>query len=45
LYPSDKKITLFFFKPMKAGGCSGHPSVEDHAVLAQELGPFFKTLL
>jgi len=45
LFPADKPIALYFFNPMKAGGCSGHPSVEDHAVLAQELIPFFRLLL
>jgi hypothetical protein len=45
LYPHDKKVALFFFEPMQPHGCSGHPSVEDHAVLAQELLPFFKKLL
>ncbi len=45
LHPSDKAVALYFFNPMKTGGCSGHPSVEDHAVLAQELIPFFKKLL
>ena len=45
LYPSDKKVALYFFKPMQASGCSGHPNVEDHAVLAEELVPFFKSLL
>ena len=45
LHPSDKPVALFFFKPMRAGGCAGHPSVEDHKVLAEELYPFFKTLL
>jgi hypothetical protein len=30
---------------MQAKGCTGHPSVEDHAVLANELLPFFKQLL
>ena len=45
LYPKDKPVALFFFEPMKAGGCSGHPSIEDHAILAQELQPFFKNLL
>jgi len=45
LYPSDKKVALYFFKPMQARGCGGHPSVEDHAILASELLPFFKTLL
>jgi len=45
LYPSDKKIALYFFKPMQARGCTGHPNVEDHAILAEELAPFFKSLL
>jgi hypothetical protein len=45
LFPSDKHVALYFFKPMHAGGCDGHPSVADHAILAQELIPFFKNLL
>lgn len=45
LHPSDKPVALFFFKPMRARGCSGHPSVEDHAILADEIFPFLKNLL
>ena len=45
LYSSDKPVALFFFNPMQARGCSGHPNVEDHAILANELQPFFKGLL
>lgn len=45
LYPSGKPVALYFFKEMKARGCGGHPSVEDHAILAKELVPFFKDLL
>lgn len=45
LYPADKKVALHFFQPMKARGCTGHPSVEDHQILANELEPFFKKLL
>jgi hypothetical protein len=45
LYPSDKPIAIHFFQPMQAHGCMGHPSVEDHAILATELVPFFKELL
>lgn len=41
----SKPVALYFFKPMQARGCSGHPSLEDHAVLAKELIPFFKKLL
>ena len=42
---SSKQIALYFFAPMQAHGCAGHPSVEDHAILANELVPFFKTLM
>ena len=42
---SGIRISTFFFKPMEAGGCTGHPSVNDHAVMAKELYPFFKELL
>lgn len=45
LHLLKKPIALYFFKPMQARGCSGHPSVEDHAVLAEELVPFFRELL
>jgi len=44
-YPSDRRLALYFFKPMNPRGCSGHPNVEDHAILAGELEPFFKGLL
>jgi lysophospholipase L1-like esterase len=44
-YPSGKPVALFFFKPMQAKGCTGHPNVEDHAILAEEIAPFFKELL
>jgi hypothetical protein len=30
---------------MQAHGCTGHPSVNDHEILAKELVPFFKELL
>ena len=45
LYLTNKKVALYFFKPMQARGCTGHPNVEDHALLAEELIPFFKSLL
>jgi Carbohydrate esterase 2 N-terminal/GDSL-like Lipase/Acylhydrolase family len=44
-YQNDKPVALFFFKPMQARGCGGHPSIEDHAILAAELTPFFNQLL
>ena len=45
LYSADKPVATFFFKPMQAQGCTGHPNVADHAVIADELTPFFKQLL
>lgn len=45
LYPSSQPVALYFFKPMQARGCTGHPSVEDHALLAVELESFFRKLL
>ena len=45
LYPSGTRVAVFDFAPMRPRGCGYHPSVEDHAVLAQELVPFLKGLL
>jgi hypothetical protein len=45
LYPIGKRVAVFDFAPMRAAGCGGHPSVEDHAEMAQELVPFLKGLL
>ena len=45
LNPADKPVATFFFEPMDPRGCSAHPSVEDHAILAEQLTPFFKNLL
>src|SRR6185437_15696930 len=44
-YSSNRPVALFFFEPMNPRGCSFHPSVEDHAILAGELTPFFRRLL
>ena len=41
LNPLDKPVATYFFKQMQARGCTGHPSVADHAILAKELLPFF----
>lgn len=45
LYPASKPVANFFFEPMNARGCSGHPSVEDHLLLANQLKPFYQSLL
>jgi hypothetical protein len=44
-YPTAEPVATYFFQPMQAHGCAGHPSVEDHAILAKELVPFFQKLL
>lgn len=44
-YPNDKSVETFFFKPMEGQGCGGHPSVEQHGIMAEEALPFFKKLL
>jgi len=42
---ADKPVALYFFNPMHTHGCAGHPNVEEHAILANELIPFFKKFL
>lgn len=42
---THKPIQIFKFKPMTPKGCSGHPDVADHKVLAEEYAPFLKKLL
>jgi lysophospholipase L1-like esterase len=45
LYPAKKPVEIFRFKPMVPKGCSYHPDLKDHEVLAEEVMPFFKKLL
>ena len=45
LFPSAKPVAVFFFKPMQAKGCTGHPDVEDHNVMAKEIESFYAGLL
>jgi len=44
-YPASRPVVLFFFDVMRPRGCWYHPSVEDHALLAAQLEPFFRGLL
>lgn len=44
-YPADPEVVTYFFKPMNARGCTGHPNVEDHAILASELIEVFRPLM
>ncbi|MBI1343624.1 MAG: GDSL family lipase [Terrimonas sp.] len=45
MYPKDRPVATFFFRPMQTRGCSGHPNLDDHAILSDELTPFFRQLL
>jgi lysophospholipase L1-like esterase len=42
---THKSIALFEYQPMKPNGCSYHPDIEDHKVMAAQLEPFFRKLL
>ncbi|MGI4834226.1 MAG: GDSL-type esterase/lipase family protein [Janthinobacterium lividum] len=44
-YPADRPVATYFYQTARANGCNGHPSVEDHALMAKELEPFFRQLL
>ncbi|RYY57938.1 MAG: GDSL family lipase [Chitinophagaceae bacterium] len=45
LFPEAKPARLYYFRQMMPRGCSGHPGVEDHAILAEELIPVYRQLL
>ncbi|PAM93392.1 GDSL family lipase [Flavobacterium sp. IR1] len=42
---THKPILIFKFKPMQPHGCTGHPDVADHQILANEYAAFLKKLL
>lgn len=41
-FPVDAPVTVYFLKEMNPTGCSGHPGVADHGVIANELIPVFR---
>ncbi|RYY59996.1 MAG: GDSL family lipase [Chitinophagaceae bacterium] len=45
LFPDARPARVYFFNQMSPRGCSGHPSVEDHAILADELIPVYRQLM
>ncbi|RNL55810.1 SGNH/GDSL hydrolase family protein [Pedobacter jejuensis] len=45
MYANDKKVSVFFFPEMQPHGCSGHPDVADHLILAKQLYPFFSKMI
>lgn len=40
-----KKIALFEFNTMHANGCTGHPNLDDHQIIASQLEPLFIKLI
>lgn len=44
-FPNDKPVSVFLFNPMRARGCGGHPNVDDHGVLADQMVENFRTLI
>ena len=44
-FPGQKPLAVFFFKEMSINGCSWHPSVQDHEIMAQQLRPFLENLV
>ena len=40
-----KKITIFSFSPHIPTGCSGHPGLKEHALMAEELAPVLSKLI
>lgn len=41
----EREILVFQFKNIVPGGCAGHPDIEDHKKMADQLIPFFRELL
>jgi hypothetical protein len=44
-FPADKPVSIFLFTPIKARGCGGHPNVEDHGLMAEDLTAFLRPLV
>jgi lysophospholipase L1-like esterase len=44
-FPQHKPVELFFFKSMQVNGCTGHPDIKDHEVMALNLFPSFRKLV
>jgi hypothetical protein len=40
----DKKVNHYFFSRRYHAGCGDHPSIEEHELIANELGGYIKKL-
>ena len=43
--PEKKPVKVFEFKAVPATGCTGHPTKEEHAMMAAQLVPFMQQVL
>ncbi|NJW52792.1 SGNH/GDSL hydrolase family protein [Salinimicrobium oceani] len=41
----ERAISIFEFEKFNGRGCTNHPSVDDHKIMADRLTPFYKDLL
>lgn len=44
-FPGKKKINIFRFNAVLSTGCSGHPTIEEHKMMAGQLIPFMQKLV
>ncbi len=44
-FDSNYSISIFEFEPMQPNGCDSHPNLRDHAIMAEQLVPFYANLL
>ncbi|HEY0653636.1 MAG TPA: GDSL-type esterase/lipase family protein [Chryseosolibacter sp.] len=44
-FPNDLPVSVFLFRAMKARGCGGHPNVEDHGIMAEQMIERYRQLL
>ena len=41
----NRKISVFEFRPLNPSGCTSHPNVDEHKIMAEQLAPFLKKLM
>jgi lysophospholipase L1-like esterase len=41
-FPGQKEIRVFRFNEVPSTGCSGHPTIEEHKMMAAQLQPYLK---
>ena len=44
-FAANQEISIFEFQALKPSGCSSHPNVEEHKVMAEQLEPFLRKLI